>query len=139
MAIIGQTTNTDGNLVIYEEGSCVGWTRKGVTVNETVDTVYGNGLVLGKVTATGKYKVCSPAAGDGSQNAAAILRWDSSGFAREFTVKATIDTKVVVSVEGPMILSKDALRFGAGFTTQPQKDTAIAQLETLGMKTTVTA
>jgi hypothetical protein len=37
-----------------------------------------------------------------------------------------------------MIVSKNALRFGAGFTTQVQKDAAIAQLATLGIMSTVT-
>ena len=138
MPVISQTYPTDGNLVIYEEGCEVGWTRKGVVVNETVDTVYGHGTVLGKVTATGKWKVCSPSATDGSQNAAGIVRWQSTANGGDFTVKAITDTRVVISVRGEMIVSKGALRFGPGFTTQVQKDAAIAQLEALGIKSTVT-
>lgn len=34
---------------------------------------YPSGTVLGKITASGKYTALAPAAGDGSQNAAAIL------------------------------------------------------------------
>ena len=138
MPVISQTYPTNGNLVIYEEGREVGWTRKGVVVNETVDTVYGHGTVLGKVTATGKWKVCSPSAVDGSQNAAGIVRWQSTANGGDFTVKAITDTRVVISYRGSLMVSKDALRFGPGFTTQVQKDAAIAQLEALGIESTVT-
>ena len=138
MPVISQTYPTDGNLVVYEDGLEVGWTREGVVVNETVDTVYGHGHVVGKVTATGKYKLCNPSASDGSQNAAGIVRWQANANGGDFTVKAITDTRIVVSVRGEMIVSKDALRFGPGFTTQVQKDAAIAQLDALGIKSTVT-
>ena len=138
MPTISQTYPTDGNLVIYEEGCEVGLTRKGVVVNETVDTVYGHGHVVGKVTATGKYKLCNPSATDGSQNAAGIVRWQSNANGGDFTVKAITDTRIVISTRGGMILSKDGIRFGPGFTTQVQKDAAIAQLDALGIKSTVT-
>ena len=138
MPTISQTYPTDGNLVIYEEGREVGLTRKGVVVNETVDTVYGHGHVVGKVTATGKYKLCNPSATDGSQNAAGIVRWQANANGGDFTVKAITDTRIVISTRGGMILSKDGIRFGPGFTTQVQKDAAIAQLDALGIKSTVT-
>lgn len=138
MPVISQTYPTDGNLVIYEEGCEVGWTREGVVVNETVDTVYGHGHVVGKVTATGKYKLCNPSATDGSQNAAGIVRWQANANGGDFTVKAITDTRIVISTRGGMILSKDGIRFGPGFTTQVQKDAAIAQLDALGIKSTVT-
>lgn len=138
MPVISQTYPTDGNLVIYEEGCEVGWTREGVVVNETVDTVYSHGHVVGKVTATGKYKLCNPSAADGSQNAAGIVRWQANANGGDFTVKAITDTRIVISTRGGMILSKDGIRFGPGFTTQVQKDAAIAQLDALGIKSTVT-
>ena len=138
MPVIAESTPTYGNAVLYEEGREVGWTREGVTIYETVETNCGPGMVIGKVTATGKWKLCSPAAADGSQVAAAIVRWPSTGDGGDFTVKAITDTRIVVSVRGEMIVSKDALRFGAGFTTQVQKDAAIAQLATLGIMSTVT-
>ena len=138
MPVISQTYPTDGNVVIYEEGREVGWTREGVVVNETVDTVYDHGHVVGKVTATGKYKLCNPSAADGSQNAAGIVRWQANANGGDFTVKAITDTRVVISTRGGMILSKDGIRFGPGFTTQVQKDAAIAQLDALGIKSTVT-
>ena len=138
MPTISQTYPTDGNVVIYEEGLEVGWTREGVVVNETVDTVYGHGHVVGKVTATGKYKLCNPSATDGSQNAAGIVRWQANANGGDFTVKAITDTRIVISTRGGMILSKDGIRFGPGFTTQVQKDAAIAQLDALGIKSTVT-
>jgi hypothetical protein len=56
----------------------------------------------------------------------------------DFTVKAITDTRVVISYRGSLMVSKDALRFGPGFTTQVQKDAAIAQLEALGIESTVT-
>ena len=138
MPYISQTHPTDGNVVIYEEDREVGWTREGVVVNETVDTVYGHGHVVGKVTATGKYKLCNPSAADGSQNAAGIVRWQSNANGGDFTVKAITDTRIVISTRGGMILSKDGIRFGPGFTTQVQKDAAIAQLDALGIRSTVT-
>ena len=140
MPIVAQTYPTLGNLIVFEDDSDFGWCREGLIVSETVDTQYGVGFVLGKVTATGKYKLCNPGAADGSQTAVAVVAWDGNGDANDFTVKAVTDTKVVAFVRGTLTFSKAALRFGAGFTTQLQKDVAIAQLALTNppMLTTVT-
>lgn len=138
MPIVAQTTPSEGNFVIYEEGKEVGFAREGITVNETAATTYGAGFVVGKVTATGKWKLCSPTASDGSQVAAGVIVQDNNGYANEFTVPAVTDTKVVAIVRGDVLLSKGAIRFGAGFTTQVQKDAALAQLEALNIRNTVT-
>lgn len=140
MPVVAQTYPTLGDLVVFEDDSDIGWCREGLTVNETVDTQYGVGYVLGKVTTTGKYKLCNPSAADGSQTAVAVVAWDNNGDANDYTVKAVTDTKLVAFVRGSLIFRKNALRFGAGFTTQLQKDTAVAQLALSNppMLTTVT-
>ncbi len=138
MPVIAESTPTYGNAVLYEEGREVGWTREGVTIYETVETNCGPGMVIGKVTATGKWKLCSPAAADGSQVAAGFVCWPATGNGGDFTVKAITDTRITASVRGNILVSKDGLRFGPGFTTQVQKDAAFVQLEALDIRNTVT-
>ena len=68
-----------------------GYTRLVVTVNEAAAKTYAVGTVLGKVTATGKYKIAVETAVDGSKVADAIVLGD-------YAVPATTDTKILVMV-----------------------------------------
>jgi Bacteriophage lambda head decoration protein D len=105
--------------------------RSVLTANETAATTYNVGTILGKVTATGKYKVCVQNASDGSQTPAGLVLAD-------YTVAAATDTKVLVLVKGPAAVSSGALKFDASFGTQAQKDTAIASIEALGVQVLAT-
>lgn len=85
------------------------------------------GTVLGKVTASGKYKVAVQNAADGSQNADAILLQD-------VTVPLNTDTKLLVMVKGPSVVSKAALVLDASFDLQAEKDAVYAALEAKGIQ-----
>ena len=99
-----------------------GYTRAVVTVNEAAAKTYTVGTVLGKVTATGKYKVAVETAGDGSKVAAAIVLGD-------YTVPGTTDTKVLVMVRGAAIVSKAALVLDSTYDTDAKKAVVYADLE----------
>ncbi|RNJ49371.1 head decoration protein [Methylocystis hirsuta] len=76
------------------------------------------GAVLGRVSATDKFKLTASAAGDGSQNAIAILSqpvktYDVDGVTPK-------DTPFRVVVEG--YVNPSALTFGAGHTWASTKD-----------------
>jgi hypothetical protein len=82
------------------------------------------GTVLGKVTATGKYTAYDNEATDGSQTAVGVLL---------FAVNATASDQPAVAIVRHAIIAKQALLWGAGVTTQTEKDAAIADLQALGI------
>lgn len=84
---------------------------------------YEAGIVLGKVTATGKYVILAPAAADGSQNAAAVLWSHTDASAGDATATAIVRA-AEVKVAG--------LIWPAGITG-PQQTAAIGQLNALGI------
>ena len=103
-----------------------GYTRAVVTVNEAAAKTYTVGTVLGKVTATGKYKIAVETAVDGSKVADAIVIGD-------YSVAATTDTKVLVLVRGPAIVSKDALVLDTTYNDDTKKAAVYAALEAKGV------
>lgn len=82
------------------------------------------GEVLGKVTATGKYKPLAPAATDGTQTAARVSLQNADATAAD-AVRV-----VVLSRHAEVV--RQALVWPAGITDN-QKATALAQLETAGI------
>lgn len=84
---------------------------------------YEPGTVLGQVTATKKFKILTPGANDGSQNAAAILY--------DRTEAAAGDKKGVVHIRD-MEANGNFLVWPVGIT-EPQKATATTALEALGI------
>ena len=81
------------------------------------------GAVLGKITASGKYTLLAPAAGDGSQAAAAVLFAEVNATAADKAAVVTArDTEVAVA----------GLAWPAGITGG-QKITATAELKALGI------
>lgn len=126
MPLIATDTLRYSNTVKFELASEMAFCREVVTVNEAAAKTYAIGTVLGKVTATGKYKIMEATAVDGSQTAAAVVIEDK-------TVPITTDTKVLVLVRGPAIVSKTALSFGSTVDTTPEKDAAYASLTALGI------
>lgn len=104
-----------------------------VTVNEAGAKTYALGTVLGKVTATGKYKISVQSAVDGSQNPVAIVIGDSSGVVTTFNVAATTDTKVLTLARGKAIVAKEGLKLDASFGTAPQIQSAYDSLKTVNI------
>jgi hypothetical protein len=98
-----------------------------VTVNEAAAKSYTDGMVLGKVTAGGKYKLAVQTASDGSQTADAIV-------IGQYTVPATTDTKVLVLVKGPAIVAKGGLILDVTYDLQGEKDAVYAALEAKGIQ-----
>ncbi|OCC05252.1 hypothetical protein BA190_10135 [Labrys sp. WJW] len=84
-----------------------------------------SGRILGKVTATGKFKPHDPAASDGSQDASAILLDNANVPADADLTVAGITRQAEVKVA--------ALTFAAATDTQPEKDAVIAQLAAHGI------
>lgn len=106
--------------------------RDVVTVNEGSAVTYKVGAVLGKVTATGKYKLVEATAADGSQNAVAVVIADNQGASHDIAIAAATDTKVLVLARGPVIVS-DQLQFGASVDTAGELATAYASLKAVGI------
>ncbi len=102
------------------------WTRLVVTVNEAAAKNYVLGTVLGKVTANGKYKIAVETAVDGSKVPAGIVLGAQA-------IPATTDTKVLVMVKGPAIVSKSALVLDATYNDATKLATAYAALEAINI------
>lgn len=126
MPIIAQDTPRFSNLVKHEYEPSLAFCRAAVTVNEAAATDYAIGTVLGKVTTSGKYVVAKETAVDGSKVPAAVVLEDKS-------IAATTDTKVLVAVRGPMIVSKAGITLDATYDNAAKKATAIAALEAVGI------
>ena len=126
MALLATDTLRFSNTVKHEYEPAMAYCREVATLNETAGATYPIGTVLGKVTATGKYKRVEATAVDGSQVAAAVTIAD-------VTVVANTDAKVVVLARGPAMVSKSALSFGASVDTAPEFATAYSQLATVGI------
>ena len=126
MPIIAQESQRFSNVIKHEHDPSSKYCRETVTVNEDDAKTYTVGMVLGKVTATGKYKVSVQSASDGSQNPVAIVVLDQ-------TIAATTDTKVPVIARGPVILSKAGLMLDTTFNDATKKAAAYASLQALGI------
>jgi len=122
MALIATEPFRLSHLVKKELWPEFGYTRAVVTVNEAAAKTYAVGTVLGKVTASGKYKIAVETAVDGSKVAAAIVLGD-------YTVPGTTDTKVLVMVRGAAIVSKTALVLDSTYDTDAKKAVVYADLE----------
>lgn len=114
------------NLVKQELFPESGYNRDMLVVNEASAQSYVVGTLLGKVTATGKYKICKADAVDGSQNAAALVL-------QEVSVPANTDTNVLSLVRGPAIVSKSAIVLDATIDTDAEKLAVYTALEAKGI------
>ena len=131
MTVLYNDTNRLSNLVKQELWPATGFCRKEITVNEAAAKSYVVGTVLGKVTATGKYKIAVETAVDGSKVAAALVIAAQS-------IPATTDTKVVVLVKGPAEVSKDALVLDATYNDNTKKQAVYDSLEALNINVLTT-
>ena len=92
---------TMGDVLKYEVNP--NYTRETVTLLE--GTAYPVGAVLGRITASGEYKLATSGGSDGAQTASAVLL---------YAVDATgADAIGVVVARGPAIVSRSALVFDA--------------------------
>lgn len=131
MSIVFTDVSRTSNLVKHELWPETGYCRKEVVVNEAAARSYVVGTVLGKVTASGKYKVAVETATDGSKVAAALVLSAQS-------IPATTDTKIVVLVKGPAEVSKGALVLDATYDNAAKQDAVYASLEAVGINVLTT-
>jgi len=132
MPVIAQDTMRYSNLVKREDGAEWGQCKKMVVVNGPAATL-PIGTVLGKVTATGKYKVLEASAVDGSQVASAVVVGNAMGQPSPTVMAATTDTKFLVLYRGICAVSDTALTVGASVTAGALTTTAHEQLAAVGI------
>lgn len=125
MAVIATELQKLSNWLKAETMAEYGFGRVEVTVNDSAQTL-ATGTVLGKVTASGKYKVCTAAAVDGSQNAAGIV-------INAKTIAGATDTKVLTLVKGPAVVAKGGLVLAADIDQAAEKLAVYTALEALGI------
>ena len=112
---------TMGDVLKYELNP--NFTRETVTL--LAGTAYPVGAVLGRITASGKYKLATSGGTDGAQTAAAVLLYASDA--------TDGDVNAVVLLRGPAILSKSALVFDASVDDAAKTTTKHGQLISLGI------
>lgn len=115
------------NVLKAEYAPEIAYCREAITYNgPAADLVVGT--VIGKVTASGKYKACIQTAVDGSATAAGILMEDK-------TVAATTDKTILALVRGPATVSKGGLVLDATYNLTAEKNQIYADLAALGIQT----
>ena len=126
--IIAQDTARYSDVVKYEDEPSLSITRELVVVNDTAKTLT-LGMLLGKVTATGKYKESVQTATDGSQTpVAVVVGKDLHNLS--VAVPATTDTKVLAIVRGEAIVRKTGLKPHSSFDNATKLAAAYASLAT---------
>ena len=110
-----------GDILKYELNP--NYTRETVTL--LAGAAYPVGAVLGRITASGKYKLATSGGTDGAQTAGAVLL---------YAVDATLGDAVgVVLVRGPAIVSRAALAYDGTVDDATKITTKISQLAALGI------
>jgi hypothetical protein len=112
---------TMGDVLKYELNP--NFTRETVTL--LAGTNYPVGAVLGRITASGKYKLATSGGTDGAQTAAAVLLYATDASAA--------DQEAVVLVRGPAIVSKAGLVFDTSVDDAAKTATKHSQLASLGI------
>lgn len=130
MAVIATETHVKGNVIKQELWADLAYCRNAVIVNDPAGTL-AVGTVLGRVTATGKFKRAVQTAVDGSQTAAAIVT-------TPITILAAIDTRVVALTRGPAAISRSGLVLDVTYDLQAELDAVYASLEALGIQVLTT-
>lgn len=129
MPVIATSSTRFSAVVKHEYAPEFSFCRESIVINDSAQTLRV-GAVLGKVTATGKYKLALSASSDGSQTPAAILIMDSLGNSGDIVLAASTDTKAIALVRGPAIVAADALQLGTGITVSAVR-TALASASIL--------
>ena len=110
-----------GDVLKYEVNP--NYTRDTVTL--LVGMPYPVGSVLGKITASGKYKLATSGGTDGAQTAVAVLL---------YAVDATLaDAVGVVVSRGPAIISRPALAYDGTVNDGAKIITKLGQLAAVGI------
>ena len=118
-ALIKQPTL--GDVLKYEVEP--NYTRDAITL--LAGMPYPVGSVLGKVTASGKYKLATSGGTDGAQTAVAVLL---------YPVDATLaDAQGIVVARGPSIVSRAALAYDATVNDAGKITTKLGQLAAVGI------
>ena len=99
------------------------FTRETVTL--LAGTKYPVGAVLGRITASGKFKLSTATGSDGAQTAAAVLLYATDA--------ATADREAVVLLRGPALVAKAAMIFDASVDDAAKTAAKHAQLTALGI------
>ena len=130
MTIIAQDTPRYSDVFKHEYEPSLSITRELVVVNDSAKTLT-LGMLLGKVTATGKYKESVQTATDGSEApVAVVVGKDLNNLSVSVTVPATTDTKVLAIVRGSAIVRKTGLKPHSSFDNATKLAAAYASLET---------
>ena len=99
------------------------YTREVVTL--LAGMPYPVGAVLGRITASGKYKLATSGGTDGAQTATAVLL---------YAVDATLaDAVGIVVARGPAIVSRAGLAYDATVDDEAKITTKIGQLAAVGI------
>jgi hypothetical protein len=112
---------TTGDLLKYEVNP--NFTRETVTL--LAGTAYPVGAVLGRITASGKYKLATSGGSDGAQTAAAVLL---------YAVDASETDGIGIALaRGPAIVARGLLSFDATVDDTAKIATKHGQLASLGI------
>ena len=120
MTVLTQPSSL-GDILKYELNP--NYTRETVTL--LAGTAYPVGAVLGRITASGKYKLATSGGTDGAQTAAAMLLYAVDASAGDRTG--------IALVRGPAIVSKVTLIFDATVDDAAKTVTKHGQLAALGI------
>lgn len=139
MSVIATDYSHYSNLVKTSDSDNTTLFHEVVVANEAAQKSYVVGTVLGKVTATGKYKIAVETAVDGSKAPVAIVVGDSFGTAAPFTVAATTDTNVLALARGKVTVSLGALVLDSTYNDATKKQAAYDSLKSVGILVQATA
>lgn len=129
MTIIATDTARYSDVVKHEYEPSLAFTRELVVVNDTAKTLT-LGMLLGKVTATGKYKESVQTATDGSEAPVAVVVGKDLHNLSVAVPAATTDTKVLAIVRGEAIVRKTGLKPHSSFNDATKLAAAYASLAT---------
>lgn len=131
MTIIATDTARYSDVVKHEYEPSLAFTRELVVVNDAAKTLT-LGMLLGKVTATGKYMESVQTAIDGSEvPVAVVVGKDENNLS--VAVPATTDTKVLAIVRGEAIVRKSGLKPHSTFNDATKLAAAYASLASKGI------
>jgi len=120
MTVLNQPL-TMGDVLKYEVNP--NYTRETITL--LAGMPYPVGSVLGRITASAKYKLATSGGSDGAQTASAVLL---------YAVDATLaDATGIVVARGPAIVSRAALAYDATVDDAAKITTKIGQLAAAGI------
>ncbi len=120
MTVLNQPL-TMGDVLKYEVNP--NYTRETITL--LAGMPYPVGSVLGRITASGKYKLATSGGSDGAQTASGVLL---------YAVDATLaDATGIVVARGPAIVSRAALAYDATVDDGAKIITKIGQLAAAGI------